>query len=163
MKVLFLDFDGVLNSHKFLRAASGGMDRLDPAAVKRLNTIVARSGAKVVISSTWRIKRSLAELRATLAALGFEGEVIDKTPELPSAGYGDPFLARCEEIQAWISGRSEPLESFAILDDAYLEAVVQFLVQTELETGLSDEHVAAALEILGELLEDRADLGDEES
>jgi hypothetical protein len=36
------------------------------------------------------------------------------------------------------------------LDDAYLEGVAQNLVKTETETGLRDEHVAAALEILGE-------------
>jgi hypothetical protein len=115
-----------------------------------LNAIVDRSGAKVVISSTWRLKRSLDALRATLAELGFRGEVIDRTPDLIGDGFVDPYVARCQEIRTWIDGHGEPLESYAILDDAYLEDVVQFLVRTETETGLLDEHVIAVLEILGE-------------
>jgi hypothetical protein len=150
MKVLFLDFDGVLNSYEFMRCSPGRMDRLDPAAVMRLNAIVDRSGAKVVISSTWRLKRSLDVLRMTLADLGFRGEVIDRTPDLMGHGFVDPYVARCHEIQTWIDGRGEPLESYAILDDAYLEDVAQFLVRTETETGLLDEHVIAVLELLGE-------------
>jgi hypothetical protein len=152
MKVVFLDFDGVLNSLTFLLAQPGGRhDLLDPAAVARLNTLVMRSSAKVVISSTWRLKMSLDELRSRLTALGFCGEVIDRTPEAQALGglYSDPTLARCQEIQAWIERSSEPIESFVVLDDAYLEDVAQFLVKTEFETGLADEHIEAALEILG--------------
>lgn len=150
MKVVFLDFDGVLNTFALIRAEGARLDRLDPAAVARLNTIVARSGAKVVISSSWRVHRTLDELRAMLLELGFSGEVIDRTPELPSSLYGDPFIARGREIQAWIEARGEPLESYVIIDDAYLEEAAQFLVKTETEAGLLDEHVALALEILGE-------------
>jgi hypothetical protein len=150
MKVLFLDFDGVLNSYEFMRSSPGRLDRLDPAAVSRLNAIVDRSGAKVVISSTWRLKRSLDEIRRLLAELGFRGEVIGRTPDLVGHGLVDPYVARCQEIQTWIDGHGEPLESFAILDDAYLEEVAQFLVRTETETGLLDEHVVAVLEMLDE-------------
>jgi hypothetical protein len=151
MKVVFLDFDGVLNNFTLIRADGRPLDRLDPGAVARLDAIVTRSGAKVVISSSWRVHRSLDDLRALLAELGFSGEVIDRTPELPSDPYMDPFITRGREIQAWIDAQSEPLESYVILDDAYLEEAAQFLVKTETEAGLLDEHVALALEILGEI------------
>jgi hypothetical protein len=118
--------------------------------VARLNAIITRSGAKVVISSTWRLNWPLDALREKLAALGFDGEVIDRTPDLMHQSHGDPFLARCLEVQAWIDGHAEPLESYVVIDDAYMEGLAQFLVKTETDTGLLDEHVAAALEILGE-------------
>lgn len=150
MKVVFLDFDGVLNTFALIGRDGRPLDRLDPAAVARLNAIVVRSGAKVVISSSWRVHRTLDELRAMLAGLGFSGDVIDRTPELEASLYGDPFVARAREIQAWIDAQGEPPESYVILDDAYLEEAAQFLVKTETSTGLLDEHVALALEILGE-------------
>jgi hypothetical protein len=151
MKIVFLDFDGVLNNFALMRDDGRPLDRLDPAAVARLEAIVARSGAKVVISSSWRVHRPLDDLREMLADLGFSGEVIDRTPEIPVSRYVDPFITRGREIQAWIDAQAEPLESYVILDDAYLEEAAQFLVKTETETGLLDEHVALALDILGEI------------
>ncbi|NUQ73314.1 MAG: hypothetical protein HUU21_07145 [Polyangiaceae bacterium] len=150
MKVVFLDIDGVLNRLALIGSGGRPLDRLDAAAVSRLGEIVARSGAKVVISSSWRAHRTLDELRAMLSELGFSGEVIDKTPELEASLYGDPFLVRAREIKAWIEAQREPIESYVILDDAYLDEAAQHLVKTETTAGLLDEHVALALEILGE-------------
>ncbi len=108
MKVVFLDFDGVLNSYADLdapRAPGAGVFNL--GAVERLNTIVARTGAQVVVSSTWRERYSLAGLQELLATSGFRGEVIGCTPvrakdPARSEGPGDE---RCREIQAWLEER----------------------------------------------------------
>lgn len=151
MKLIFLDFDGVLNSLPFLASEPGRMDRLDPAAVVRLNAIVARSGAKVVISSTWRLKRSLDELRARLSEVGFIGEIIDRTPELRERGLlYIPLATRSQEILMFIEGLASPPESFVALDDADLDDIAQNHVKTDFAMGLLDEHVEAALWILGE-------------
>ena len=80
MKIAFLDFDGVLNSLAFLRRDPGPLDRLDPTALVLLNVLVQRSGADVVISSSWRLQRSLDELRRLLKQLGFIGNVGGCTP-----------------------------------------------------------------------------------
>lgn len=149
MKIIFLDFDGVLNSIEFLATEPHRLNRLDPAAVGRLNAIIARSGAKVVVSSSWRVKRSVDDLRLLLTDLGFVGEVIDRTPEM-AAGFMDPLAMRSREIQAWIDACAEPIESFVVLDDAILEDMAQNHVKTEFSTGLRDEHIDAALWILGE-------------
>jgi hypothetical protein len=150
MKVVFLDFDGVLNNHGFLQQQPHRLDRIDPTAVGRLNTIVARSGAKVVISSSWRIHHSLEDLRERLGEVGFEGEVIGQTPDISWGEYGDPFIGRAREIQTWIEEHPEPLESFVVLDDIYMDDIAQFLVKTEFTTGLEEAHVDAALAILGQ-------------
>ena len=155
VKVIFLDFDGVLNSLAFLNGGAHELGDLDPAAVARLERLVARSGAKVVISSTWRLKYSPAELRARLAAQGFTGEIIDCTPELPAgsvpaSGY---FFPRCQEIRAWLTSRRVAPERFVILDDADFEVdelaeLQSCFVRTDVAHGLVDADVEIALRIL---------------
>ncbi len=80
MKVIFLDFDGVLDSAAFLAAGPHQLGDLDPAAVACLNRVVARSGARVVVSSAWRLQCSPDELQARLAARGFVGEITRARP-----------------------------------------------------------------------------------
>jgi hypothetical protein len=84
--VIFLDIDGVL-------APIRRWDRygdLDPACIRVLNEIVARAGADVVVSSTHRHGKTVAELQQILDAEGFTGRVVDKTPTgAPGAGRRD--------------------------------------------------------------------------
>jgi len=100
--VLFLDIDGVLNSHawyverqelcEFHERGRGPGDSLrsrdyreiDPATLPRLDTIIERSGCKVVISSTWRLLHPVDDIKHLLEAIGLEhvGAIIGKTPDL---------------------------------------------------------------------------------
>lgn len=50
--LLFLDVDGVLNGHRFLRAAQSC--NIDNAAVLQLNRVCRTTGCKIVLSSAWR-------------------------------------------------------------------------------------------------------------
>lgn len=157
MKVVFLDFDGVVNSAEFFAReskADPGRD-LDRDAVACVTRILEATGAVVVISSTWRIFHKLDELREILSAHGFRGEIIGKTP---THGYKPgsseelwmPYIARGYEIQAWIDTQETPPEAFVILDDDDDMVHLQDrLVLTSWETGLLDEHVAAAIAMLG--------------
>ncbi len=88
MKVIFLDFDGVLNSEEFFIMSHHSADDkkgwtetddFDPYAVKLLNQITKATGAKIVISSAWRINRTIEWLKALMYAVGVTGEIIDKT------------------------------------------------------------------------------------
>lgn len=142
-RVVFLDIDGVLNSHAYFITQQLGtlMDVLDPAAVLRLDALARRSGARVVISSSWRVKRPLDRLSAMLREHGFQGEVIGATPVLS--------LPRSLEIQAWLDAAPEPPDAFVILDDGEMDHLADRLVQTTFEEGLTDEHVEEALWRLG--------------
>jgi hypothetical protein len=148
MKVIFLDFDGVLNSRDWcqrnehlLANQSLLMHRdLDREAVGRVNRIVEATGAVVVVSSTWRLLNPLPVLKNILAAHGFTGEVLDVTPRLSRR--------RGHEIAAWLNSHG-PVEGFVIIDDdSDMEHLLHKLVQTSWESGLQDEHVERAVKEL---------------
>lgn len=157
MKVIFLDFDGVLNSHEFMRARQEDIldcrresDALDPEAIARLNRLVAETGAVVVVSSSWRITRSVERLQQTLDERGFVGTVIDKTIDWYMCATRYEKQQRGDEIRMWLDEHPE-VESFIVLDDSSdMDAVVERHIQTSLFTGgLQDDHVARAVAMLG--------------
>ena len=144
LKVIFLDFDGVLNSHQFFaqrgREVCGDDDALDAAAVARLNEIIERTGAKVVISSSWRIEHSLERIVEILGAHGFAGEVVGMTPVLSGS--------RGREISAWLS-ENRGVKSYVVLDDATdMDGVARRHLRTTMEVGLLDEHIDVACVVL---------------
>ncbi len=130
--LIFLDFDGVLNSQLFyVRRKNGEFSThdlalcrdIDPEAVELLNNLIKKTDAKVVVSSTWRLGRTIKELQEILESAGFVGEVIDKTPSMNHGQYGDCIL-RGNEILAWIKankdivgGYYDTYRRYVILDD----------------------------------------------
>ena len=117
--VLFLDVDGVLCTPLSVRLdwlLRRPMDRqcFDPIALFWLGRLVRRTGAQVVLSSSWRYSledgdpltgRILHNLYACLAAHG--ATVAGITPILG--------VSKGEEIAAWLAGH--PGRPCAILDD----------------------------------------------
>jgi hypothetical protein len=136
-RVVFLDFDGVLAP---IRAWDRYGD-LDPACVQVLNEILARGGADVVVSSTWRHGRTVGDLQAMLDAHGFAGRVVDKTPaDLRGARRGD-------EIAAWLAAHA--VDGFVIVDDhADMGPLLSQLVLTHPARGLQPPDVPRALAVL---------------
>jgi|ERR1043166_5261826 hypothetical protein len=136
-RVIFLDIDGVLAPiHHWDRYGD-----LDPACVGVLNEIAARGDADVVVSSTWRYGRTVAQLQAMLDSQGFTGRVIDKTPtDLRGAGRG-------EEIAAWLA--EHPVDGYVIIDDHLdMGALDTHLVLTHPARGLQPADAARAITTL---------------
>ena len=135
--MIFLDIDGVL-------APIRRWDRygdLDPACIQVLNEIVARGGADVVVSSTWRYGKTVTELQETLEAQGFTGCVLDKTPT------GAPGADRGEEIAAWLAEHA--VGGYVIIDDHVdMGELRTHLVQTHPAHGLQPADVPRAIAIL---------------
>lgn len=129
MKIIFLDIDGVLNHQAYYESdrwdKSGKRDSdIDPKSVEILNGIIKNTGAKVVISSTWRIGRTIEELQQALERKGFTGEIIDFTDRLFFTGGGNYTACRGDEIYKWIKDNEELIgskyyeyKSYVILDD----------------------------------------------
>jgi hypothetical protein len=136
-RVIFLDIDGVL-------APIRRWDRygdLEPACIEVLNEIVASARAEVVVSSTWRHGKTVAELQAMLEAEGFIGRVVDKTPTASPGGN------RGEEIAAWLAEHA--VGGFVIIDDHIdMGELRTELVLTHPSHGLQPADALRAIEIL---------------
>ncbi len=137
-RVIFLDIDGVVAPIQGYLAYG----ELDPGCVGVLNTIVERSGADVVISSSWRFSITVAEFQQMLEAAGFVGRVIGATPTDARGATRDGAIA------AWLA--DHPVASFVILDDHRdLGALIDKLVQTDRVVGLRPTDAERALAVLG--------------
>ena len=136
-RVVFLDIDGVLAP--ILRWDRYG--DLDPACIKVLNEIVAEGGADVVVSSTWRYGKTVAELQQILDAEGFSGRVLDKTP------IGAAGADRGDEIAAWLAEHA--VAGYVIIDDHVdMGTLRTHLVQTHPARGLQPADATRAIAIL---------------
>lgn len=102
---------------------------------------------RIVVSSTWRLNRTLQEIKQVMIYGGFKhaDRVIGKTVRMfettgPAvAGDIAPTreVDRGLEIQEWLTSHEKEWTSFAILDDdSDMFHLKQFLLQTETTDGL---------------------------
>jgi len=127
MKVIFLDFDGVINSeasfrYEVRRKTQSVGDTLSPIACSNLQYILDQDAdIKLVISSTWRKLHSLEELKHILQAYGVNGnKVLSKTPCVFSGDRG-------HEIRLWLD-ENPNVTKYVILDD---DSTAMSALQTE--------------------------------
>jgi hypothetical protein len=119
---------------------------IDPDAVKLLNDVIQATGAKVVLSSSWRIVWPYTSVALMLAHVGFIGELIGATPNHVEV---EPH-ARGNEIQAWLSAHPE-VTSFAIVDDSDdMAHLLPRLVRTTWAHGLQEEHAQGLISLLSD-------------
>lgn len=132
MKVLFLDIDGVCNSLAY--AQQNGMNlwnKVDPAACAMVQRIVAETGCKVVLSSTWRLyPDSRAVVQKEVC------EFIDCTPNMQGDAGHYGITARGVEIKDWLDRHPE-VKHYAILDDNSDMLPGQPLFKTTFAEGLT--------------------------
>ena len=142
-KIIFLDFDGVLNSEQSVQAF-GTRYRFAQSNVAALNQILRQTGAWLVITSSWREGLMLAELGHFLERDGvLPRRVLGRTRSLEDQPRG-------MEIAAWLRSAPYPVSSFVILDDRDDMAMHQHrLVQTNPHTGLNLSHAERAIALLG--------------
>lgn len=145
MKVIFLDIDGVMNGLESRPLDRQGLvSFLEPANVAVLNDIIARTGAVVVVSSTWRLSMSWESLKAAFRAAGCTAELIDRTPDLDA---GDRQL----EVMAWLAAQPTPPDRFVVIDDHFrMPDLPGALVRTSKLLGLTSSDVPAVLRRLAD-------------
>ena len=122
MKVIFLDFDGVLNSQRYFRCNGCEGVALDPVCMLRLQEIVAATDAKIVLSTSWREhwEKEMSEcdgigLKINEAFKEYNLLIFDKTPFSK--------IDRETDIEIWLRRNSEVTE-FVVLDDRFLDSLV---------------------------------------
>lgn len=155
MKVIFLDVDGVLNSEMSRnkdKSSNWMENEVSEIHLKELKRIVEETGAKIVLSSSWRIdhpkhtgRDKIVDplLKVLVTKMGIYGlEIMDVTPDLLGK-------ARGFEIKSWLDEHSE-VEKFVILDDDrdMLEEQMPYFVNTTFKFGLTDILSVKAINIL---------------
>jgi hypothetical protein len=125
MKVIFLDIDGVLNCKNTSNPRKFPYI-VDPKLLNRLKRLLQRTGAKVVLSSTWRYDPA-----GIFSAKHWGIPFVDLIPDMPKK-------PRRDEILAWLK-RHPNVERFVVIDDEDDELDQLPLFQPSASTGLTEE------------------------
>lgn len=170
MKVIFLDIDGVLNNEVFVNAFWAICKQVDlkrsqakalhkivmrddygnlfcPTATNMLNYILEETGAKIVISSTWRFMGE-KEIKQMWIDRGLKGEIIGVTPHLPSRLRGQEI----EDWLEWYKSENQDDIQYVIIDDDkdMLPHQMQNFVQTDPFYGITFNDAIQAIKILNQ-------------
>lgn len=161
MKVIFLDIDGVLNYTKWYvddrnpGNLYGQEGDIDPLCVERVKRICQETGAKVVISSDWKLSWGGTLARLGRMGLG-EDLVIDKTPDYAilhlnphtyfTEDQAEYEFSRGHEIDLWLEAHPD-CTNYVILDDRsdFSENQWPHFVHIDPMYGLTDEHTDIAI------------------
>jgi hypothetical protein len=138
MKLLFLDFDGVLNCQDDFRMNKGkGSDIINPLFLWRLHKIIEETKAHIVVSSAWRIIHSESQLQGFI--------------NLTILGITDSKGVRGEQILRFIETKTmkENFKGFVVLDDS-ADAITPFIgepnfVHTSFMEGLTHQKMQEAI------------------
>lgn len=140
-KIIFLDFDDVLNTSKTLERG----ELFETAKIGLLNDILDRTDAQIVVTSNWRLAATPEELEEIMVEAGVQaaGRVTGVTPWIDD-------LSRGAEINAWLKNAPVPVSEFVILDDRTdMEAFSRRLVRTDPRFGLVAGQVEDVIGLLG--------------
>ena len=152
MKVIFLDFDGVLNNTYYLinfkRQRKDDFE-FDPECMHKLFEIVDKTHAKIVLTSSWRFTPGIEDFFKK-----YNLEIYDILPRLEE-DY------RPDEIYQWLA--THKIENYLILDDESSgyskEQMAHAIITKECYSsdvrmqypwyeGLQDKHVGWAIQML---------------
>ncbi len=162
MKLVFLDIDGCLNCHEY--DAEVGCGQIHEDKMNRLNVILKKTNAQVVVTSAWRylvirgemnvigldwLLRSHGMLKGRL-----QGITQPDTMRVTLDYNGDPKTwpmtdERGLQIDAYL--KNTPHGNYVVIDDLDLgiTACNHPFVQTNGKVGLQDGHVEHAIRLLG--------------
>ena len=161
-KILFLDFDGVLNTLRW-RENEGKKAIIDhfgysfdPESVANLAKVVRHQDVGVVISSSWKCL-GLEEMRRLWIERKMPGELIDITPSETrrevisqvTPGQIRWLTRKGYEINLWLS-QHDNISQYAIVDDedSMLPDQQSHFVKISPIVGVTDEDVKKIMRIL---------------
>ena len=151
MKVIFLDFDGVLNSLAYREKAEDYYnDFIDETRMPLLKELVDKTGALIVLTTTWRIywNKEVSTLDCKAAKINnifskYGLQIYNKTANLnENRNFEILMFLSCNEV-----------ENYVILDDIDFgwsdENRRRFVQTDDRDMGLDEKTVQKAIEILG--------------
>lgn len=154
-KILFLDIDGVFiprRAYFMAHQSKPIVSEFDPCVVGMVNDICKRTGAKLVIHSSW-LRSSLSFLshkfdgqdptvKNWMVRQGLKEEYFHEDCEAKWRMSGHRWLA----IADWLTDHEGQVEDYRILEDEHMlpgYVVPSKVVQTAFDEGLLTEHYTA--------------------
>ena len=134
MKIIFLDIDGVLNSDEYFDKIknlniNGIENDIDVSKIVLLKKSLDETGAKIVLTSSWRYTKKAQELKQLLLSYGI---IVDCTPFIDNE--------RGIEIKKWLQEHND-VQDFLILDDeifdSYDEKLMKKLIKISDTNGIN--------------------------
>ena len=151
-KIIFLDFDGVLNTEHYQDLlqyqSSPWQDEygafFDPKAVKQLKRIIDATDADIVVESSWKYL-GLDAMKELWEVRNLPGTIIDITPSLLGKNKG-------VEIASWLSKYAKQDIRYVIIDDEYviLDSQLPHFILTNPYEGITEEQANRAISMLNE-------------
>lgn len=151
MKVVFLDFDGVLNSLKFMENESknGKMKKdgfyfclkdFDVKKVMLVRELCEKTDSKIVVTSSWKKMKKYPLIKGCLIVMGLP--IIGETND-----YGSK---RGKEIKEYLLANE--CEDYIVVDDEifkdYDKEILSRLVKTSFyEDGFEEKHLTEAINL----------------
>lgn len=146
MNIIFLDIDGVLNSHRKLkevydrthRPHSGYNYPFDEICLSNLKLLVETTDSKIVITSTWRKDNEGRDtLIKALKEYQLDHHIIGYTPIL--------HTSRGKEIKEYLSTLEEQPNFIILDDDTDMEDLKDYLIKTNIQVGLTSDNTEEAI------------------
>ena len=153
MKIIFLDFDGVMDTAYYddflfeegLDACDEFGPIFDPDCVRNLKEIIDNTGASIVVTSSWKEYMAYEAFLDMWMARGLPGFVTDVTPTV-SRKRGD-------EIDAWLDECDRDCQ-YVIIDDLdgsnFNEHQLSRLLVVNPYNGLDDVTMERAIALLNQ-------------
>ncbi len=156
MKLIFLDIDGVLNYENTKSISPNGCTGIDDELTSRLAHIIAKTDAKIVLTSDWKIgwesfeiycsedakylNRKLKKYGLKISAKTYDDHVYDRFFEDRGKGI-HKFLEKVQNV-----------ETYVVIDDHtftdFDDEIMSHIVLTDYKTGLTDEDATKVISIL---------------
>ena len=157
MKVIFLDVDGVLNSEEFLK---NNPDQLiDKNKVSILKNIIDKTGAVLVMTSTWKLwfddnmmpRGGYSKRFYDIFSL-FDIKLFGKTPDFSTEEIKMTKTfshVKSKEIIQWLNSNKN-VEQYIVIDDLDLrdEEINKHLVRTDGSIGITEEDAKRVIKMI---------------
>jgi len=154
MKVIFLDFDGVITIPDIKW-------NISLPHIKRVKRICDETGAKLVISSSWQRYGHEGENREERVKNWLDGILMknikgpikkffkDYTYDMSGRFYNEFGNMRGSDIKSWLV-RNPEVDDYVIIDDEsdMLDEQIFNFVQTDMAFGIQDKEVKLCIDIL---------------
>ena len=161
MKVIFLDFDGVINDYIT-------MNEINEYNVEMLKRIIDKTGAKVVVTSSHKYAfqrndnmEGFFNNNYFVRVLKENGiDILDWTPYIRGQGKNDN--QREKEILEYLRAHPEITQYVILDDDHIIESLKEHEIFLDLQAGLREKHIVPAVRILNGELDFYHDCTDEQ-